>query len=110
MAQMKVKNSDLRSLFSNLSNRKEEASLKKVRASTGFKPVTSAYCDDHFLLSSTTAVHIYKLFRKVKTTLIGVYLQGKLSGAPSCVLFIPTALIKDQNLTQKIKLGSVNNV
>ena len=47
---------------------------------------------------------------KSATTLIGVYLQGKLSGAPSCVLSIPTALIKDQNLTQKIELGSVNSV
>ena len=45
---------------------------------------------------------------KVKTTLIGVYSQGKLSGAPSCVRFIPMALINDQNLTQKIELGSVN--
>ena len=45
---------------------------------------------------------------KVKITLIGVYSQGKLSGAPSCVRFIPMALINDQNLTQKIELGSVN--
>ena len=45
---------------------------------------------------------------KVKITLIGVYSQGKLSGAPSYVRFIPMALINDQNLTQKIELGSVN--
>ena len=45
---------------------------------------------------------------KVKITLIGVYSQGKLSGAPSCALSIPMASIKDQNLTQKIELGSVN--
>ena len=38
---MKVEN-DHRSEFSNLSNWKEEASLKKIRASTGFEPVTSA--------------------------------------------------------------------
>ena len=37
---MKVKN-DHRSKFSDLSNWKEE-SLKKIRASTGFEPVTSA--------------------------------------------------------------------
>ena len=48
------------------------------------------------------------LLMKVKITLIGVYSQGKLSGAPSCVLSIPTALINDQNLTQKIELGLVN--
>ena len=41
-------------------------------------------------------------------TLIDVYSQGKLFGAPSCVLSILTALINDQNLTQKIELGSVN--
>ena len=44
---------------------------------------------------------------KVKITLIGINSQGKLSGAPSCVLSIPTALINDQSLTQKIELGSV---
>ena len=38
---MKVKN-DHRSKFSNLSNWKEEAWKKKIRASTGFEPVTSA--------------------------------------------------------------------
>ena len=37
----KVKN-DHRSKFSNLSNWKEEAWKKKIRASTGFEPVTSA--------------------------------------------------------------------
>ena len=47
---------------------------------------------------------------KVKITLIDVYSQGKLFGAPSCVLSIPTALINNQNLTQKIELGSVNNL
>ena len=45
---------------------------------------------------------------KVKIILIGVYSQGKLSGAPSCVLSIPTALINDQSLTQQIELGSAN--
>ena len=38
---MKVKN-DHRSEFSNLSNWKEEAWKKKIRASTGFEPVTFA--------------------------------------------------------------------
>ena len=38
---MKVKN-DHCSKFSNLSNWKEEACKKKIRASTGFEPVTSA--------------------------------------------------------------------
>ena len=38
---MKAKN-DHRSKFSNLSNWKEEALKKKIRASTGFEPVTSA--------------------------------------------------------------------
>ena len=45
---------------------------------------------------------------KVKIKLIGVNSQGKLSGAPSCVPSNLTALTKDQNLTQKIELGSVN--
>ena len=45
---------------------------------------------------------------KVKITLIGIYSLGKLSGAPSCVLSIPTALINDQSLTQEIELGSAN--
>ena len=38
---VKVKD-DHRSKFSNLSNWKEEAGKKKIRASTGFEPVTSA--------------------------------------------------------------------
>ena len=38
---MKVKN-DHRSQFSSISNWKELRSLKKIRASTGFEPVTSA--------------------------------------------------------------------
>jgi len=74
----KVKN-DHRSKLSNLSSWKEDARKKKIRASRGFEPVTSAipvtgsnpskpcffffrlllsskiYCDDHSLLSSTTA-------------------------------------------------------
>ena len=45
---------------------------------------------------------------KVKITWIGVYSQGILSGDPSCVLSIPTALINDQSLTQKIELGSAS--
>ena len=49
-----------------------------------------------------------KLLMKVKITLIDVYSQGKLSGAPSCVLSIPTALISGQSLTHKIELGSAN--
>ena len=49
-----------------------------------------------------------KLLMKVKITLIGVYSQGKLYGAPSCVLFIPLALTNNQSLTQKIELGSAN--
>ena len=38
---MKVKNGHRSVFFSNLSNRKEET-WKKIRASTGFKPMTSA--------------------------------------------------------------------
>ena len=44
----------------------------------------------------------------VKITLIGVYSQGRLFGAPSCVLFIPTALTNDQSSTLKIELGLAN--
>ena len=44
----------------------------------------------------------------VKITLIGVYSQGKLFGAPSCVLFIPTALTNDQSSTLRIELGLAN--
>ena len=44
----------------------------------------------------------------VKITLIAVYSQGKLFGAPSCVLFIPTALTNDQSSTLKIELGLGN--
>ena len=51
---------------------------------------------------------IEKLLMNVKITLIGVYSQGKLFGAPSCVLFIPTALRNDQSSTLRIELGLAN--
>ena len=83
---MKVKNIHC-SKFSNLSNWKEEAWKKQIRASMGFEHVTSAilvpccdffvrlllsnclnwkiYCDDHSSLSSTTAVQIWIISYKL---------------------------------------------
>ena len=85
---MKVKN-DHRSIFSNLSNKLTSLPMcgfiaQLVEHRTGITEVTGSspvealiffrlllsdclnwkiYCDDHSLLSSITAVHIYELFR-----------------------------------------------
>ena len=102
---MKVK-SDHCSKFSNLSSWKEEA-WKKIRASTGFEPMTCAilvealiffrlllsnclswkiYCDDHSSLSSTTAVQIWSIsyIFHIISLLTGKYELNELTSLPMC--------------------------